>query len=261
MLNIIAVSMSSQNGYLRNPMTLIPIDFSFSAYAYVLTKPLILTSYANTIITTLLGTVLSLVLLTAFSYPLSKDAFRGKKVLMNLVIFTMMFHGGIIPNYYLVRSLGMVDTLWALIVPGSFAAFNCILIINYMRSLPPSLVEAARLDGANELQTLWYVILPLCKPILATIGLFCAVGRWNSYFNAVLYIQDRAKWTLQLTLREIVMISNSAVLEGDMDMMRTLPQQGVKYATIVVAAIPVICIYPFLQKYFIKGIMIGAVKG
>ena len=222
-----------------------------------------MSAYKNTIIITLAASVFSLILITLTAYPLSKSHLRGRKIFMNLLIFTMLFNGGLIPNFYLIRSLGWLDSLWALIIPGALGAYNVILMKSFFEGLPISLEESARIDGASELVILTKIILPLSKPILATILLFVAVGHWNSFFNAVIYIRSTSKWTLQLVLREILMSASNSLLAsgGNAAEVNQVPAETLRYATLVVAILPIMCVYPFLQKYFVKGVTLGAVKG
>ncbi len=259
-INVAAVAMSDFSVYLKNPLIIIPRKIRFDAYRFVFMHPLIRSSYKNTIIVTILGTSLRLVLTATFAYPLSRRGLRGKPVIMVYLIVTMMFNGGLIPNFYLVRSLGMYNTLLALIVPASVTAFSVILMKNFFESIPESLIDAAKIDGASELFILVRVVLPLSTAIIATLSLFFAVGLWNSFFSAVVYIRDRSLWTLQLVLREIV-IESAAVLDDELTSADNIQTQNMKYAVIIVAIVPILCLYPFLQRYFVKGIMIGAVKG
>ncbi|HML47072.1 MAG TPA: carbohydrate ABC transporter permease, partial [Clostridia bacterium] len=208
---------------------------------------------------TIVGTALSMFLIVLTGYPLSHGSVRGTGLFMKLLLFTMMFNGGLIPNFYLIRSLGLYNTLWALILPGSLSAYNVVLMKNYLQSLPASMEESARIDGASEITILLRIILPLSAPILATLSLFCAVGRWNSFFNAIVYIKDTDKWTLQLLLREIVMTVRASVLD-DPEALNGVALQNVKYAAIVIAVFPIMCVYPFLQRYFIVGMTLGAIK-
>lgn len=264
-LNVIAVSISDYSSYLANPLRIFPGKMDFTAFRYVFSSSLILSSYRNTIVVTILGTLIALIVTILTAYPLSKKNLKGKKLIMNLFIFSMLFSGGIIPSFYLIRSLNLLDTLWALILPGTISAYNVILMKNFFTSLPESLEEAAKIDGASDLYVLWKIVIPLSTPIIATIGLFVCVGYWNSYFSAVLYIRDQQKWTLQLLLREIIMSANTQLLSsgGNMAEMsaEAIPPQTIKYATLIVVILPILCVYPFLQKYFVKGMMLGAVKG
>jgi putative aldouronate transport system permease protein len=259
-LNVLAVSMSDYSVYLQNPMTIIPSRLTFNAYQFVFSHPLVATCYRNTVIVTLAGTAFRLVLTTLTAFPLSRAGLRGKPVFMTLLIITMMFNGGLIPNFYLVRSLGMYNRLLALIVPAGLSAFSVILMKNFFESIPESLIEAAKMDGASELFILSRVVVPLSSAIIATLSLFFAVGLWNSYFSAIVYIRDRSLWTMQVLLREIV-IESTATLANEGEMAGKFHTQNMKYAVIVVAIGPILCLYPFLQKYFVKGVMIGAVKG
>lgn len=259
LLNILAVSMSDRTAYIRNPMMIIPKNITFASYAAVWQHPLVLSSYLNTIIITLVGVALSMSLTATLAYPLSERGLRGKKFFMSMLIFTMFFSGGLIPNFYLVRSLGLLDSLWALIIPGSLSVYNMILMKNAFEGLPDSLKESARIDGANDLLIFGRIVLPLSMPIVATLTLFYVVGRWNSFFNAIIYINSRSRWTLQLLLREIVMTTETLLDDGVN--VAAIPAESVKFAVIVISILPIMCVYPFLQRFFIKGVMVGAVKG
>lgn len=259
LINILSVSISSSNAYANNPLMILPQEVDVTAYRWVISHHLILSSYKNTLIVTLGGTLLSLFLSATLAYPLSVGDLKGKRIVMPLIVFTMFFNGGMIPNFYLIRQLGWIDTLWALIVPGALSVYNMILMKNSFEGIPSSLKESAYIDGASDLTIFARIVLPLSKPIIATILLFYAVGRWNSFFNAIIYIRSRDNWTLQLLLREIVSATES--LLNDSTDIASLPPQSIKNAVIVVAILPIMCVYPFLQRYFVKGVMVGAVKG
>ncbi|GHU73082.1 putative ABC transporter permease protein YtcP [Clostridia bacterium] len=259
LVNVLAVSASSANGYIKHPLMIWPHELDLTAYRWVVTHHLILSSYRNTVVITLLGTVISMFLTATLAFPLSCTDLKGRKWLMTLIVFTMFFNGGMIPNYYLVRSLGMIDSLWALMVPGAMSVYNMILMKSSFEGMPESLKESAYIDGASDLTIFLRFVLPLSLPIIATLTLFYAVGKWNSYFNAILYIRDRAHWTLQLVLRELV--TQSQTLLNDSTDIASLPAQSIKYAVIVVAVLPILCVYPFLQRFFVKGVMVGSVKG
>lgn len=258
--NVIAVSISSYSAYLDNPLLLIPRDPSFQAYQFVLTHPLIKSSYRNTIVVTLVGTAFRMTLITLTAYPLARRGLRGKRLLVTILVITLMFNGGLIPNFLLVRKLGMYNTLLALFVPGALSAFHVILMKSFLETVPESLIEAATMDGAPELVILVRVIVPVATPILATLSLFNSVSLWNSFFSAVVYIKDRGLWTMQLLLREIV-VEQSTSLEDPTDFTPEYTRQNLKYGVIVVAMLPILFVYPFLQRYFVKGIVIGSVKG
>ncbi len=259
-LNVISVSVTAYSDYLMSPMRVLPGKIDLTAYGYVMQHALMASSYRNTIFVTVVGTLVSMFLIVLTSYPLAHTSLKGSKMFMRILLFTMLFNGGLIPNFYLVRSLGLYNTLWALVLPGSLSAYYVVLMKNFLQALPASLEESARIDGAKEPTILFRIVLPLSMPIIATLALFCAVGRWNSFFNAIVYIKDNDKWTLQLLLREIVLTVRASVMD-DPEALHGVALQNVKYAVIVVAVFPIMIVYPFLQRYFVKGVMLGAVKG
>ncbi len=264
-VNVAAVSVSSYTAFISNPMMIWPTDFNLEAYKEIMRHPILWRSYLNTIIVTAAGVTIGVFLYLITAYPLSKKHLRGRKLFMLLIVFTMLFNGGLIPNFYLIRSLGLLDSLWALILPALFSGFSLILMKNYMEHLPEELEEAARIDGASEPYILFRIFFPLSMPIVATLGLFAAVGYWNNFFNAVVYIRSVENWPLMLFLREIIEGSkmkeistggNAAELGAG-----TVPTETLKYATLMIVMLPILCVYPFLQKFFVKGIMLGSVKG
>ena len=192
---------------------------------------------------------------------------KGKGFFMALIIFNMVFNAGMIPNYLNIQMLGLLDTLWVLILPGCFTAFNCVVMMSFLRELPYELIEAAMVDGGSEPYILSKVVLPLSKPVLASVALFLAVGSWNSYFSAQIYIRDSDLWPIALVLKEILASATTDILEGGMDPMalmeaeQQIQEKTIQYATVVVSTLPIMCVYPFLQKHFAKGVMVGSVKG
>lgn len=263
-LNVLAVSMSEYSEYIKNPMMIIPKQINLVAYKQILSHPTLWTSYGNTIFITVVGTVLALVMYMMTAYPLTKLHLKGRKVILALVLFTMLFNGGLIPNFLLIQKLGLYNNLWAIIFPMMFSAFNMFIFVNYMSGLPESLEESAKIDGANYVQVLVKIIMPLCKPIIATIALFQAVGYWNNFFLSVIYIKDVSKWPLMLFLREIIMGASMAEIASDgnaAEVLENAPTIILQYATLMVVMVPIIIVYPFLQKYFVKGITLGSVKG
>lgn len=263
-LNVIAVSMSSYESFARTPWMVIPYDLDFSAFGAVFGSSLLMRSYLNTVIITVVGTALTLFFTILTAYPLSRPGLKGKSVFMSLLVFTMMFNGGTIPNFLLIKNIGLYDTLLSQILPGALTAFNTILMINFFKSLPASLLEAARVDGASEPFILLRIVIPLSSAIIATISLFAAVGYWNSYFSAILYTRSQLKWPVQLVLREIILAANTAMLNSGGNMaemnLMSIPLDSLRYASLIVVMVPIMCVYPFLQKYFAKGVMLGAVK-
>jgi len=262
-LNVLAYSLSGYNAVLSGRVTFYPIDFNLSAYKQILGRTQIWVAMRTTLLVTLMGTATSLVLTIFAAYALSRNYLPGRSFFTGLILFTMYFSGGIIPTFLVVKGLGLFDTLGALFIPQAVNVFNFIVMRTFFRELPKSLEEAAKIDGASEFQVLFKVVLPLSLPIIATISLFYAVGYWNSYFDALLYIQDPDKYTLQLRLRSLLFgeelnTSGRPNLEG---IGTEVMSQSLKMATVAVSTIPIIVVYPWLQKYFVKGVMIGSIKG
>lgn len=247
---------------LSNRVTFFPIDFNLEAYSQILGKTQIWNAMRTTVIVTLVGTALSLLLTIFAAYGLSRRDLPGRKFLTGMILFTMYFGGGMIPTFLVVKATGLYDTIGALFIPQAVNVFNFIVMRTFFLNLPESLEEAARIDGASYMKVLIKIVLPLSLSIIATIGLFYAVGYWNTYFDALLYIQDPDKYTLQLRLRSLLFgeeLNNSgANLEGIGTQVMT---QSLKMATVAVSTIPILIVYPWLQKYFVKGVMVGSVKG
>ena len=260
-LNVVAYSFSGYNAVLSKEVTFYPIDFTLEAYKQILGRTTIWTAMRTTVMVTLLGTALSLVLTTFAAYALSIRDLPGRKVLTGLILFTMYFGGGMIPTFLVVKGVGLYDTLGALFIPQSVSVFNFIVMRTFFRELPESLQDAARIDGASYMQVLVKIILPLSLPILATIGLFYAVGYWNSYFEALIYIQDVDKYTLQLRLRSLLFGSELTSNTSDNVAGTMVLTQSLKMAIVAVSTVPILIVYPWLQKFFVKGVMLGSVKG
>ena len=261
-LNVLAYSMSGYNAVLSGKVTFYPIDFNIDAYRQILGKTQIWLAMRATTIVTVLGTALSLILTIFAAYSLSIKDLPGRKAFTVFILFTMYFSGGMIPTFIVVKSLGMYDTLLSLFLPQAINVFNFIVMRTFFRNLPESLAEAARIDGASYMTILFKIVLPLSIPIIATIGLFYAVAYWNTYFDALLYIKSPEKYTLQLRLKSLLFegeLNNSgANVEGIGTQVMT---QSLKMATVAVSTMPILLVYPWLQKYFVKGVMIGSVKG
>ncbi|MCL2138396.1 MAG: carbohydrate ABC transporter permease [Treponema sp.] len=258
------ISFMSYEEYLANPLRLMPKSPTINAYRELWNYDLIHSGYFVTGIVTITGTLLSVFLLVISAYPLSKPSLKGRGLIMGLILFSMFFNGGMIPNYILMHNLGIFNSIWALILPGCISAFYLILVKNFIKtSIPDSLEEAARVDGANEIRILFSVILPLLKPVIATMIIFCAVNYWNNYFSAMMYIEDRKLWPLILVLRELVVENTDAV--SPVTAMLTAVARShpftLKMAAIVIVILPILAVYPLLQRYFVKGIALGSVKG
>ncbi|MBZ4665626.1 carbohydrate ABC transporter permease [Mahella sp.] len=245
----------------RGGVILWPTNITFEYYGYVFNENSpVPRAYLITGIVTVIGTAISL-LITAFTaYPLSKRYLPGRNGIMWIFFFTMLFGGGLIPTYLVIRSLGLINTLWALMIPSAMSVYNMIIMRTFFSGIPDSLEESAKLDGANDITILFRIVLPLSMPVLATLGLFYAVGKWNMFFDALIYINDRSKYTLQVVLREILLMSQLTELIPERASALP-PQLPLQMATTMVAVIPMLCLYPFLQRYFVQGVMIGAIKG
>ena len=238
------------------------IDFTLSSYAYVLHSARFTRAIGFTALITVVGTVLNLALTVFVAYAVSRRDMPGSRVIMLGYLITMLFGGGMIPTYLAVSQAGLIDSMWALILPNLVSAYNVVLMRNYIDGLPEALLESAMIDGASQMRTLFSIVLPLMLPSLATIGLFCAVGYWNTFFNALLYINRRDLATLQIYLREVLVNTQSAEMNAGMDeLYEGMQTECVQGACVVASSLPIILVYPFLQKYYVKGMTLGAVKG
>ncbi|WP_139994145.1 carbohydrate ABC transporter permease [Paenibacillus paridis] len=260
-VNLVAKSFSDEASILAGDVFLWPINFNVDAYDVVLNSQRFLVSFQNSIIITVTGTILN-VLLTIFTgYALSRSRLRGAKAIMMLYVFTMLFSAGIIPTYLIIKELGLLNSLWALILPSLVSPFNMIIVRLYFYGIPDSLEESAKMDGAGNLRILFQIMIPLAYPVIATIALFCAVEYWNSYFDALMYINDSGRLPLQVFLREMLMSVSDATSNIDMLSSADVPQEAIRGATVVAATLPIVIVYPFLQRFFVKGMVLGAVKG
>ncbi|AEP85654.1 carbohydrate ABC transporter permease [Bacillus inaquosorum] len=260
-LYIIAGSFATEAELAQRSFFIFPKTFTLDAYKYVFSTPTFIRSMGVSIFITVVGTAVQLFFTFTMAYPLAKRHVKGRNLLLNLVIFSMLFSGGMIPTYLVVKSLGLLDTYWALILPMAINPFNLIIIKNFFQQLPRELEESAKIDGCSEIGVFWRIALPLSKPVIATFALFYAVGIWNDFFHALLYINDSAKWPLQMVLRQVTILSDLTATNGDTMQNTVPPEQGIKLAVIVIATLPILAVYPFLQKHFAKGMLIGSVKG
>lgn len=259
-LQVVSLSLSPASEAGRLGLHLWPSRISFDGYSRVFAYSLVWRAYWNTLVRTGLGVGLNILLLILGAYPLAKGYLPNRRLWTIFVIITMYFSGGLIPSYVLIsKYLGLRDTIWALVLPTAVSGYNLVVVRNFFMAIPESLEESARLDGANEFSILFRIIVPLSKPVLATVTLWCIVNHWNAWFDCMLYIDTQTKFVLQLVLRQIL-------LAGSVQEMVVMAQEYVntetmRMASVVVSTLPVLCIYPFLQKYFVKGVMMGAVKG
>lgn len=257
-LNVLAKALSAEHYVLAGMVSLMPRGLNFSAFEAVLESPSFKRSFMVSLFVTLTGTFLSVLLTSLVAFAASRRNYRPAKLISILHIIIMLFGGGMIPTYMVVRYTGLINSLWSLILPGAVSAFNMILVRNYMEALPLSLEESAQMDGAGNLTCFSRIILPMCKPVLATITIYYAVGYWNSYMNAIMYINKQSLRPLQVYLRELVLGFDSSLLLPDA--MMNIPKESIRSATVILAALPILCVYPFLQRHFVKGVVLGAVK-
>lgn len=261
--HVIMMSLSSVEATAKGGVFLWPKGFNLETYAKVFNDPSIWSGYFTTILVTLSGTFFGTLFTATTAYPLSKKYLPFSKAMLLLVLFTMLFSGGMIPGYLLMKNLGLIDNRLSLILPGLVSAYNVIIMKSFFQSLPESLEESAKIDGATEVTVFWKIILPLSKATIATIALFTAVGYWNDYFSTVLYINTKERWALQAVLRYMLTNTNQAMQSAGVSVAAAtnVTAATIKSASVVVATVPILCVYPFVQKYFVKGVMIGGVKG
>lgn len=262
LLHVVSASFSNPSSYvLHEGLLLRPIDFCLDAYQAVLRNKNILTGYMNTIFIVVVGTTLNIVATLIAAYVLSRKNVMWNNAFMMLIVFSMYFNGGMIPFYLVVKATGLNNSVWSLILPTAISTYNLIIMRTAMVAVPDSLEESAKLDGANHWTILWKIMVPLVKPTIAVICLYYAVAHWNSWFNAMLFIREKVDYPLQLILREILIQNDTTAMTAGGAGDDYLISETIQFATIVVATLPILTVYPFIQKYFVKGVMIGAVKG
>lgn len=261
-VNAISISFATQKEYVDNPLMLFPSQPTLQNYEMLFNDYRIWTGFRTSFLLVLVGVPLNMLLTTVLAYGTSRGDYPGKRIIIGGILFTMLFNGGIIPLYLQMKELGLTNTIWSVVLAGTVNVFYFVIMRNYFQSLPESLIESARLDGAGEGRILFHIILPLSKPIIATLTLFYLVDRWNEWYNALIFIRDTEMQPLQLVLRSIVMessIVNNVTSAAAMEQMKNF-DMGVKMAAVIVTILPVMCVYPFLQKHFAQGVMVGAVK-
>ena len=263
LIHMVAVSISETTAVMSGKISFWPKGINFDVYFKILSDPSIYNAYLNTIIYTVVGVAVALFVLTTGAYALSKKRCPFGKQLNILVLITMFFSGGMIPGFLAINWLGMYNTIWAIVLPTAFTAYNMIIMRSFFAAYPAEIEESGRLDGLTDIGVLWYLVLPTSTAVIATIGLFVAVSQWNSFMAPLLYLQDSGKYPLQIILRQIVLQSvvESQGTMGESAQGTQFARDAMNYGTILVSIIPIIAVYPFLQKYFVKGVMIGSVKG
>jgi putative aldouronate transport system permease protein len=264
LIYIVSASISSPEAVSAGKVWLFPVKFSLRGYQVALGNPQIVTGYANSLFYTIFGTLISVVLTILVAYPLSRRKLFGRNILMFFITFTMIFSGGLIPTYMVVKELGMINTRWAILLPQAVAAFFVIIARTFFElNIPEELSEAAELDGCSDLDFLWKIVIPLSGPIIAVLALMYAVGQWNSYFDALIYLKSPELEPLQLVLRNILILDKAggSMMDATEYAERLALNNLLKYTVIVIGSLPVMVIYPFIQRYFVKGMLIGSIKG
>lgn len=261
---IVIASVSDPNGIFNGEVWLWPKDLTFDGYRRIFSEPTIWTGYRNSVFYAIVSAFVSAALVIMAAYPLSRKDFFGRNAFMTFFVLTLFFNGGIIPSYLLMKQLHLIDTMWAVVLPGAVDAFLIIIAKTFFQELPDELREAAAIDGCRNIRYLWSIVLPVSKPILAVLVLFAVVRQWNGFFDALIYLSDAHKFPLQLVLRNILIQNQpSGNLVNDIDTLLAKQRvtELIKFGVIIVAALPLLVLYPFLQRYFVKGVMIGSIKG
>lgn len=260
-MHLISKSFSSNSAVISGKVGFFPVDFTLAAYEFVILNKQFFTAFGVSVFVTVVGTIGSIIITVATAYPLSKPNLMGRKFILKMFVITMLFGGTMISSFLLIKGLKLYNTVWALILPGLLAPYNMLLVKNFLEGIPEALEESASIDGASNLQILIKIVAPLILPALATIGLFYAVGYWNSYFNGIMYITDQSLKPLQTYLYEVLRIAGLPAENLPIELVEKISTGAVQSATVMASTVPILIVYPFLQKYFVKGLVVGSVKG
>ncbi len=260
-LMIVAQSFSSDTAIRSGHVSIFPVGFNLTTYRLVMGDATFWTDYRNTVVYTAVATLIAIVLTTCYAYVISKKHLRGRGVMIGIAVFTMFFNGGLIPNYILITSIGFRNTIWAIVLPNAISVFNLLVMKSFFENLPLELMEAAQIDGLNTYGILWYIVLPLSKAVLATMVLFYAVSFWNSWFSAFLYMDKSELFPVTVYLRNLIAGASSASSSGAGASDVAQVSANIQSVTMVLTVLPILCIYPFVQRYFVSGVMLGSVKG
>ncbi|MGG1554079.1 carbohydrate ABC transporter permease [Paenibacillus ferrarius] len=261
-LNVLAQSFSSSEAIVNGKVLFLPVEFTLINYQYVFSDAAIWRSFAVTVYITVVGTLINLIATSSLAYPVSRQEYKGRNIVVVMVLITMVFTAPLIPNFILMKNLHLTNSLWALMLPGAISAFNFFVMRSFFLQIPSELIDSGRIDGCSELRMIWSIVLPLSKPVMASLGIFYAVSHWNTYQSALYYISKPTLWPLQVKLRQLISTDditidpNAAQFSG----LAHMDPEGIKMATIIIATVPIILIYPFLQRHFVKGMMVGSVK-
>ncbi|WP_426447365.1 carbohydrate ABC transporter permease [Paenibacillus sp. S-38] len=261
-LNVLAQSFSSSEAIVSGKVLFLPVDFTWINYQYVFSDAAIWRSFGITVYITVVGTLINLIATASLAYPVSRPEYMGRGAIVIMVLITMVFSAPLIPNFILMKSLGLTNSLWALLLPGAISAFNFFVMRSFFMQIPGEIIDSGRIDGCSELRMIWSIVLPLSKPVMASLGIFYAVNHWNTYMHALYYVNKPALWPLQVKLRQLIMSDeiNIDPSASQFSSLAHMDPEGIKMATIIIATIPIVLIYPFLQRHFVKGMMIGSVK-
>ncbi|AZS17835.1 carbohydrate ABC transporter permease [Paenibacillus motobuensis] len=261
-LYVLAVSLSPMEQVMRGGLILWPEKFTWDSYSMIFSNSHFMQALWMTISITIIGTITNLALTVLMAYPLSKTRLKGRRVILFLVLFTMLFSGGMIPGYLVMKWLGLLNSFWSVIMPGAISAFNLIILKNFFQGIPEALEESARIDGCSHFGVLLKIVLPLSMPALATFTLFYAVGHWNQFFQSIMYVTNSSLWPIQVILRQMIIEGSTEEYQAAIanESLQVIPMT-IKMAAIVVATVPILLVYPFLQKHFAKGVLLGSVKG
>ncbi|MCZ8514201.1 carbohydrate ABC transporter permease [Paenibacillus filicis] len=260
LLHVLAQSLSNNAAINSGAVSFWPVGFTIGNYKLLVADTTIWLAFRNSLIITVGGTLLNLAATASLAYPLSRPEYRGRKAILIIILITLIFHAPLIPNYLIVKQLGLLNTLWVLMLPTMISAYNLFVMRSFFMNLPTELLDSARIDGCGEFRLIWNIVLPLSKPAMATMGIMYAVGNWNTYAAAIYYIDNRKLYPLQVRLREIIFTDNFGQSDISNELLAQLSPEGLKMAVIVLATIPILLVYPFLQKHFIKGMMVGSIK-
>jgi putative aldouronate transport system permease protein len=260
-LFVVAVSLSSADTVMANRVTILPRGCTIAAYRSVLDNSMFWVAYRNTVLYTCVGTGINLALTCSLAYAISRPELPLRRLVTFMIVITIYFQGGIITTFIVVRSLGMYNTIWAVVLPFAVVTYNLMIVRTYMQTIPEEIVDSVRIDGGNDFQILGRLVLPLSKPVIATVGLFYAVGHWNHYFWPMVLLREKARQPLQVILRDMIIEHNLLSQTGTRDEIQfSFATESLVSASIVVAVLPILCIYPFIQRYFVKGVMLGSLK-
>jgi putative aldouronate transport system permease protein len=261
-LNVFAQSLSNSEAIINGKVYFLPVDFTWINYQYVFSDVAIWRSFAVTVYITVLGTFINLVATASLAYPVSRQEYVGRKLVVMMVLCTIVFSAPLIPNFILMKELKLVNTFWALMLPGAISAFNFFVMRSFFMALPQEIIDSGRVDGCTETRMIWSIVLPLSKPVMASLGIFYAVGHWNTYAAALYYLNKPTMWPLQVKLRQLLLADDISIdpSASQFSSLAHSNPEGIKMATIIIATIPILLIYPFLQKHFVKGIFVGSVK-